>query len=71
MTISGIGRRIKYAAVGVFYSISIMLGLFSPSIASADALIDYSGSSVSGAVESIINLPDITVSGSDPIIPIT
>ncbi len=71
MKISSILRRFKYALVSIAYAISIMLGLFSPSIASADALISYGGSSVSGAVESIIDLPGITVSGSDPTIPMT
>jgi hypothetical protein len=71
MTIRGIGQRIKYATVSIFYSIAIMLGVFSPSIARADALISYGGSSVSGTVESVINLPGITVGGTDPSIPLS
>ncbi len=71
MISSSIWRRFTYVAIGILYSVSIILNLFNPSIASADALISYGGSSVSGAVESIIDLPGITVSGSDPEIPMT
>ncbi len=71
MSISNVWRRIKYALITVFYSIAVILGVFSPSIASADALIAYGGSSVTGAVEEAISLPGITVSGSDPSIPMS
>lgn len=71
MSISNLWRRLKYALMTLFYTLAVTLGVFSPSIASADALIAYGGSSVTGAVEEIISLPGITVSGSDPSIPMS
>lgn len=64
-------RRVKYLGVAVAYTFAILLSILQPQLASADALLDYSGGTVAGEVEDIIELPGITVSGSDPTIPLT
>ncbi len=64
-------RRIKNLGLTTAYVFAVIISIFQPQLAAADALIDYSGGTVAGEVEDTIALPGITVSGSDPTIPLT
>lgn len=68
---SSVLRRVSNRLVAFWYVLTITLFAVAPGIAHATSSIAYGGSSVSGDVEDVIMLPGVTVSSTDPTVPVS